>query len=94
MRAHTFSLPQVVVDRLVSLAQSLLDEHGISWEDTLYVGIACPGQIDRCVGTCEVAYACVLLYRMFMRQIPNAFKGCQSTDQTRGWGVSSRVVLL
>lgn len=42
-----FSLPQVVVDRLVSLAQSVLDEQGITWEGTLYVGIACPGQIDR-----------------------------------------------
>eukprot|EP00752_Nemacystus_decipiens_P009566 g8546.t1 len=39
--------PELVVDRLVSLARSLLDEHGITWADTLYVGIACPGQIDR-----------------------------------------------
>lgn len=53
MRACTHtSMPQVVVDRLVSLAQSLLDEQGIAWEGILYVGIACPGQIDRCVGVC------------------------------------------
>lgn len=38
---------QAVADRLIALAQSLLDEQGIAWQDTLYVGVACPGQIDR-----------------------------------------------
>lgn len=42
---------QVVVDKLIALAQSLLDEQGISWQEILYVGVACPGQVDRCV--CE-----------------------------------------
>ncbi len=39
----------MVVERLVALAQHLLEEQGITWHDILYVGIACPGQIDRCV---------------------------------------------
>lgn len=38
-----------MADRLVALAQRLLEEQGITWQDILYVGVACPGQIDRCV---------------------------------------------
>ena len=40
-------LSQAVIEQLVALGKSALDEQGISWTDALYVGIACPGQIDR-----------------------------------------------
>lgn len=39
----------MVVDQLMALGQNALDEQGISWPDALYIGLACPGQIDRWV---------------------------------------------
>ncbi|CAM9495726.1 unnamed protein product [Ectocarpus sp. 6 AP-2014] len=42
--------PEAVVDRLVALCRGLLDEHGITWDDILYTGVGCPGQIDREAG--------------------------------------------
>lgn len=38
---------QALVHQLVALGQRALDELGLTWLDTLHIGIACPGQIDR-----------------------------------------------
>lgn len=40
-------LSQAAIEQLVALGESALDEQGISWTDATYIGIACPGQIDR-----------------------------------------------
>lgn len=36
-----------MIEQLVALGETALDDQGISWADANYVGIACPGQIDR-----------------------------------------------
>ena len=38
---------QALVDRLIALGQSVLDEQGLSWENILRIGVACPGQVNR-----------------------------------------------
>ncbi|CAM9995335.1 unnamed protein product [Ascophyllum nodosum] len=42
--------PEALVDHLIALGQSVLDEQGLSWENISRVGVACPGQVDRETG--------------------------------------------
>ncbi|CAM9394447.1 unnamed protein product, partial [Discosporangium mesarthrocarpum] len=49
--------PEALVELILSLGVKVLDEKGLSWEDVLAIGVACPGHVEREVGVVVSASA-------------------------------------